>query len=100
MNYTTETVILDDTFKELMIERCFGIDQYVIVRNSGQSYAKLHYGVYTYKNPEGEFTEQKNLLQLKRIFKGLITKYKSFEHEGFQYNYYRGSWSRMQTTKP
>ncbi len=95
MNYTTETVILDNTFKELMIEHCFGIDQYVIVRDLGQSYAKLHYGVYTYKNPQGEFTEQKNLLQLKRIFMGLIAKHQSFEHEGYSYYYRRGSWTKM-----
>ncbi len=35
MKYTTETIILDNMFKELMIERCFGIDQYVIVRDLG-----------------------------------------------------------------
>ncbi|WP_378319407.1 hypothetical protein [Aquimarina celericrescens] len=95
MNYKREHVIIDRTFEELMIERCYIIDQYLIVRDRGQCYAELRYGKYTYRNHEGEFTMQKSLLELKRIFIGLINKYHSFEHEGYKYTYHRGAWERF-----
>ncbi|WP_281990525.1 hypothetical protein [Aquimarina aggregata] len=95
MNYTTETVIIDKTFIDLMIERCYSINESVIVRNLGVCYAKLHYGEYTYRSTTGEYTEEKKLIELKSIFHRLINRHLSFEHEGYSYCFSRGSWTKM-----
>ncbi|WP_271765947.1 hypothetical protein [Aquimarina algiphila] len=83
---------IDDVFIEQMIERCYSVDQYVKVSNSGYFYAQLKYGEYTYRNRSGTFTEEKKLRPLKSIFHKLINRHLSFEHEGHSYFYSSGSW--------
>ncbi len=90
----SEDVIIDDLFIEQMIERCYSINQYLKVDNSGVFYAELNYGKYTYRNIYGTFTKSKTLITLKTIFKALIIKYQSFEHEGYHYSFGRGKWSK------
>ena len=96
MHFDSEIVDIDDEFIELMIDRCFTIDQYVRVTNHGQFYAELRYRIYRYKgkNSIHEKTEEKNVLELKYIFKRLIYKYKNFEHQGYHYSFGRGKWSK------
>ncbi len=94
MNYNIETTKIDDEFIDLMIDRCFTIDQYVIVKDTGRCWAKLQYRKYTYQNNEGSFTSKKSVRQLKKIFHHLINKYNSFEHEGYKYFYSRGNWAK------
>ncbi|WP_281990568.1 hypothetical protein [Aquimarina aggregata] len=94
-NYTTETALIDNSFIDQMINRCYTINQYVIIRDLGLRYAKLQYGECTYRNTIGEYTEEKKLKELKSIFQRLIYRHQSFEHEGYRYYYSRGSWAKM-----
>jgi len=93
--YEVEEVLLNTNDIERMIERCYSVDQYIIVRNSGNCYAKLKYGEYIYQNTRGEYTKELKLIQLKDIFLGLINKYNSFEHQGYKYYRSRGEWTKM-----
>ncbi len=100
MNYQSEIVTLHDTFIDEMIDSCYTVDKYVIVRNTGRCWAKLHYRKYTYQNYQGVFHAKKNVKQLKKIFHGLINKYNSFEYDGYTYYYHRGEWVRNKVNTP
>lgn len=96
MPYENEIVEIDDEYIELMIERCFAVDQYLIVRNLGNCYAELRYRKYTYRNTIRTYSSKDyKLIDLKRIFTGLINKYLSFEHEGYRYYRHHGEWTRI-----
>ncbi|WP_298326195.1 hypothetical protein [uncultured Dokdonia sp.] len=93
MNY--EDVEVDIVFISNCIESAYNGHNYLKVANSGNFYARLERGIYSYCGSKGLGIERKSKEKLITIFPKLIYRYHNFEYNGYYYIMSAGKWSRL-----